>query len=285
MLAALAATTLGCTGQNRVLDAGERAQGFVRVALTFTRDQARTTRFDASGHFVRMRADALASPERRAGAVLGLPDDEAIPLDTCRIVDGAEEIDRALSDVAPDVVELLDAGRLTVKGPFDGTMLAPRHYPELTPFVAGVVYGADEAPAVALEPGATYEVNGEGGEEVGPFAAMVSAPRAFPSLAMVEATPWKRGQDLDLKWTDAGEVSEPLVLTVAWSGRAGAREVRCRVRDDGSFRIARDLLQIPEAIAEISATRMRRSSLAAPGAGRGELSIGLREVVALPVEP
>jgi hypothetical protein len=277
ILAALAALTFGCTGQNRAQDMGERAQSLVHVSLAFSRDasQAQSPRFEASGHFVRVRANA-----ERAGAVLGLPNDEGIPLDSCRVVDGAGEIDRALAEVAPDVVELLDAGRLAVRGPVDGALLSPRHYPELTPYVSGVVYGADEAPALALEPGAVYEVVGEGGEGAGPFAASVQAPRSFPSI---EAAPLKRGGDLDLRWSEAGEVSEPLVITVAWSGRAGAREVRCRVRDDGSFRISREFLQIPEASAELTATRSRRSSLTAPGVGRGELVIGLRDVVGLPV--
>src|SRR5262245_31645849 len=122
-----AAALAGCNPPGGAQDASSGSSSYARVALTFTRDAA-APRFDAQGHFVRFRA----ADAEKVAAVLGLTDDGAIPLDSCRLVDGAGEIDRALSGGAPDVVQLLDAGRLLVKGPVDATMLQPRHYPELT---------------------------------------------------------------------------------------------------------------------------------------------------------
>ncbi|MSP63881.1 MAG: hypothetical protein EXR72_26750 [Myxococcales bacterium] len=285
LAALLAASTLGCTGQVRGPDAGDALErSLARVSLSFTRDarevRGSAPRFAAEGHFVRHRGGDSA----RVATVLGVADEGALALDTCRLVDGAEEIDRALAGQSPEAVELLDAGRLAIKGPFDATLLQPRHYPELTPYIAGVVYGLGDTAPLQLEPGALYEVTGDGGEEVGPFEAQAPAPRAFPTLSIL---PFRRGDDLDLRWIEAGEVSDPMVIAVSWIGKSGAREVRCRVRDDGSFRVARDLLVGTEAgaIAEITATRVRRAPLFAPGAGRGELTIGLREIVALPDSP
>lgn len=278
--ASVAALLSGCTAADSTRDAGEASieRSLAEVALIFSRDAAGAGRFDAEGHFVRYHS----GDSRRVATVLGLSDEESIPLDSCRLVDGAQEIDSALA-ASNDVLELLDAGRLLIKGPVDATMMQPRHYPELTPYVTGVVYGLEEAPSLALEPGALYEVAGEGGEEVGPFAARVGAPRAFPSL---EVLPMRRGGDLDLRWSEAGDASDPLVLTVAWSSRAGAHEVRCRVRDDGAFRVDHELLAVPQGAlysAEVIVTRVRRAALTATGAGRGALTLGLREVVPLPV--
>ena len=280
--ATVAAVLAGCSVADPSLDAGEPAieHTLAEVALIFTRaqDESGAARFDAEGHFVRYHA----ADSSRVATVLGLSDDESMPLDSCRLVDGAQEIDRALA-ASNDVVELLDAGRLLVKGPLDATMLQPRHYPELTPYVTGVVYGLEEAPSLALEPGALYEVAGEGGEEVGPFVARVGAPRAFPSL---EFAPIHRGGDLDLRWSDAGDAADALLVTVAWSSRSGAREVRCRVRDNGAFRVSHEFLAIPAPplfSAEVTVTRVRRAAMTATGAGQGALSLGLREVIPLSV--
>lgn len=257
------------------------SQAAVRLALTFTRF-AREVRFEGQGHFARY---AVIDADR-VPTILGIADDEQTPLDSCRVVDSAEELDRALTSVDPTAeVQLLDAGRVTVKGPVDDIALVAKHYPELTPYVAGVVYGSEEALPLTFEPGAVYEVVGAGGEEIGPFEAQVQAPRAFPSL---DVPIYRRGSDLDLRWSEAGEVSDPMLITISWSSREGAREVRCRVRDDGSFIVAHELLAaMPPAnrmaLAEVSAVRTRRVPLAAPGASRGWLLLGLREVSPLSI--
>ena len=254
-----------------------------RVALTFTRiGQGEGIRFEGQGHFARF----AASEGDRVPALLGVRDLESIPLDTCKVVDSAQELDRALAVAhAPMDVKLLSAGRIFLRGRADAATLVPKHYPELTPYVAGVIYGNEDFLPLQLQAGAVYEVSAEGSEEIGPFTAQAQAPRAFPSL---DVPAYRRGTDLELKWQEAGEVSEPAMLTVAWSARGLSREVRCRVRDDGSFTVARDLLaSMPPfsqlASAEVSLVRARHAVLPIPGMPPGDLEVALREVVPLPV--
>jgi hypothetical protein len=282
----------GCTGSSSPRDAGDSTRSLVRVNLSYTRSAGSqdpsAARFDAQAHFVRYRSfDSAAVP-----TILGFTDFETIPLDSCRVSDGTADLDEALSadgtaHGVPAEVALLDAGRIELKGPADRASLRPRHYPELVPFVSGVVYGSDDAAPVQLGLGQPYQVSGDGGEEVGPFAASVAAPRAFPS---VSASPLRRGSDLDVRWSDAEPGAEPLLLEVKWSSRLGARAVRCRVRDDGDFSIPHDsfdALPAAGAIANatITAIRQQRSPIQAPGAGRGEFTVELRDVAPLQVAP
>jgi hypothetical protein len=279
----------GCTGSSTTRDAGDSSRSLVRVDLSYTRGAGSPDlRFEAQAHFVRYRSfDAAGVP-----TILGFSDFDTIALDTCRVSDGAADLDEALSADGtargvPAEVALLDAGRIELRGPADRVALRSRHYPELVPFVSGVVYGSDETSAVQLGLGQPYQVTGDGGEEVGPFLANVTAPRSFPS---VNASPLKRGSDLDVHWSEGAEASEPLLLEVKWSSRLGARAVRCRVRDDGEFSVPRetfDALPAAGAIpnATITATRLQQAPFLAPGAGRGELIVELRDVAPLQVTP
>jgi hypothetical protein len=144
---------------------------------------------------------------------------------------------------------------------------------------------------VSLALGQSYQIWSEGGSEVGPFSAMVTAPRAFPALTV---EPLRRGTDFELRWAaepaGANTTVEPLLLEVKWTSRTGTRSVRCRVRDDGSFSIPHESFDaLPAASAltsfTITATRLSRGTLAAPGAGRGELTVALKDVAALQVGP
>ena len=274
-LTLLATLAVGCAGRPQGPDAGDRRSGLVRVALTFTH-RGEATHFDAQGHFVRLRGGS----DPWVTAVLGIPDDQAIPLEGCQLVDGAERIDRAVHDANGVALELLDAGRLVVKGPHGSTALQAWHYPQLTPYAAGVVYGVDEARGVTLEPGATYTVVGDGGEEVGPFVTQVPAPRGFASP---EASPLTLGRDLELRWSSVGVGDlEPAVIALAWSDERESREVRCRVRDDGYFRLPRELIPAGQPRrAEVALSRFRRAPLTAQGATPGELVVELRDVLPL----
>src|SRR5262249_20637728 len=133
--------------------------------------------------------------------------------------------------------------------------------------------------------GQLYTVSSDGGEEVGPFNASVLAPRAFPTLTL---DPLHRGSDLELRWPAEAATAEPLLIEVRWSARVGARAVRCRVRDDGSFAVPHDAFEaLPAASAlqsaTVTATRVSRGLLYAHGAGRGELLVELRDVANLQV--
>jgi hypothetical protein len=281
---------LGCSGRDVGRDAGDLTRSLVRVDVSYTRVAGATDlRYDAQAHFVRYRSlDPSGVP-----TLLGISDPESLPLDGCRVSDGTADLDEALSSDGtqrglPAEVALLDAGRLEIRGPLDRATLLPHHYPDLVPFVSGMVYGGDEAHPVTLALGQPYQVTGDGGEEVGPFVASALAPAAFPSLAVA---PLRRGFDLEARWPRLEEASdEPLLLEVKWSSRLGARAVRCRVRDDGEFNVphdAFDALPAPSLLASatVTATRLVRGPLAAPGVGRGELTVELRDVVALAVAP
>jgi hypothetical protein len=285
-----AATALGCTGRDGARDAGDTARGLVRVDVSYTHTAgtaASDVRFDVQARFVRYRAfDSASVP-----TILGFADFDSLPLDGCKVSDGTAELDEALSadSVAPTAeVSLLDAGRLELRGPVDRAAISPRHYPELVPFVSGVIYGGDETSPLALTLGQTYQVWGEGGAEVGPFAAAIIAPRAFPTLLL---DPLRRGSDLEVRWaTETAPTSEPLLLEVKWASRAGTRTVRCRIRDDGAFSVPHDAFaELPTAAAlqsaSVTATRLSRSPLFAPGAGRGELTLALKDVATLQVGP
>lgn len=292
---ALVFAATGCGPRDGVRDAGDSARGLVRIDLSYTHTAgalAADVRFDAQARFVRYRAfDSASVP-----TILGFADFESLPLDGCKVANGTVELDEALAadTIAPSAeVSLLDAGRLELRGPpgiGDRAMIGPRHYPELVPFVSGVVYLGDEATPVALGLGQPYQVSGEGGTEVGAFAATVTAPRSFPSL-MLATIPFVRGGDLELRWvTEAVPTNEPLLLEIKWTSRAGSRSVRCRVRDDGAFAVPHDAFaQLPPTAsissATVTATRLQRSGLFAPGAGRGELILALRDVAALQVSP
>jgi hypothetical protein len=284
----------GCA-RSEAVDAPEPLRTEVRVALTFTRiGNGAGQAFEGQGHFVRF----AESDADRVPAILGVPDEAHLPLGRCRSVDSAEELDRAVDPTgtrslyaggAGAEVRLLDAGSIRVRGPADAVPLSQRHYPEVTPYVSGVIYGNEELRPLTLEPGAWYEVDGDGGEEVGAFSATVQAPRAFPQL---DLPVYHRGEDLDVRWTHAdaqgSTATEEILLRVGWTSRLGSHEVRCRVHDDGAYTVGRELLKtLPPrsetGIVEVSATRLRQATLWAPGAQRGMLRIGLRSVMPLAV--
>ncbi len=292
MALVFAAAAAGCSGRDGARDLGDAFRGLVRVDVSYTHAAGMAlgeARFDAQARFVRYRSfDAASVP-----TILGFADFDGVPLDGCKVSDGTAELDSALAadTVAPTAeVALLDAGRLELRGPstLDRALLTPRHYPELVPFVSGVVYGGDELTPLSLALGQPYAISGEGGNEVGPFTATVTAPRSFPTLQL---DPLHRGSDLDVRWaTEAAPTTEPLILEARWTSRAGTRTIRCRVRDDGAFAIPHDAFaNLPAASALSSATvtaaRLQRAPFFAPGAGRGELTLALKDVAALQVGP
>jgi hypothetical protein len=277
---------VGCSDRDAVRDLGDSARSMVRVDVSYTRvagaNGVSEPRFDAQAHFVRYRSFDPAS----VPTLLGFPDFDNIPLDSCRVTDGTADLDEALA--TPGEVSLLDAGRVDVRGPIDRAQMRRSHYPELVPFVSGIIYGADEARPLSLGLGQPYQVSGEGGEEVGPFSSTVSAPRGFPMLVLL---PLRRSDSMDVRWAanfGIERAEEPLLLEVKWSSRAGSRAVRCRVRDDGEFTIGREAfesLPAQPAQATVTATRVARSAVVAPGAGKGELTFELRDVAPLQVIP
>jgi hypothetical protein len=280
-----------CSGRE-THDAGDPARSLIRVQVSYTHASGTppaNLRYEAQARFVRYRSlDPAGVP-----TLLGFADYDSIPIDSCRVSDGATELDEALGlgTRVPAEVALLDAGRVELRGPIDRSPMRVAHYPELVPFVAGVVYGTDENRPLTPALGQAVQVVGEGGEEVGPFTASVTVPRSLP-LLLVE--PLRRGSDLDLRWS-TDEAAEPLLLEAKWSARGqretmpgGARVVRCRVHDDGEFAVPGEAFDaIPPTLftATVTAARLTRAPVQAPGAGRGELIVELRDVAHLQVAP
>ena len=261
----------------------------VQLELTYSRDllPGAPARLEAEAHFVRYRATDRTFDKTRVAGLLGLGTDANLPLDSCRVDDQAPTAAAGALEVA-----LLDAGTLTVRtgiatGSSTGfsteAILEPHHYPELLPFVSGVVYGLEAAPAHEIVPSTRVEIEANGGEDVGPFVAATALPRAFPNLSVAR----DGAGDLELRWAALNSAApSPLSIELRWAGaRPGA--LRCRASDDGRFTVARSLTEGLDAAisagqsAQASVAREERSVFDAPGAGRGEVIVTLRDVAAL----
>jgi hypothetical protein len=277
--------------------AAEQGGNLVQLDLTYTRElsAAQPTTLAAEAHFVRYHAADRAVDEAAVASLLGLGDDASLPVESCRVDEAVANQGIGAVDVA-----LLDAGALTLRGvPFDDgnadpariptatqAVLAPQRYPELSPFVSGVVYGLDTELAQKVAPGTRVEIEAEGGEDVGAFVAAATLPDAFPELS---ATRNANG-DVELRWQVGAKIAAtPSLVELRWTGaRAGA--LRCRATDDGSFTIDHRLVAgLATALdaggrAQVSLARSSRSNLAAPGAGTGTLSVTLRDVATLAAE-
>lgn len=279
-----------CSGSRNARDAGASIHSLVRVEVTYTHAAGpNAVALDAQAHFVRYHSfDPVGLPK-----ILGISADaEDVPLGGCRLLDETVAFDEALAPddpATPSDVALLDAGEIAIKGPSEKLSLIRHHY-ELLPLISGVVYAGEESSPLTLGLSQSYQVVGEGGEEVGALQAIVVAPRAFPTLTI---EPF-RGSDLQVRWAEPASEpasAEPLLLEIKASSRGGTRlTCRCRVRDSGSFVVPHDKLEaLPSAgqltSATVSATRSRRAPLNAPGAGWGEFKISLREVAELKVAP
>ena len=220
-----------------------RVRGLVRVDLSYTARSGRrrhaTPRFDAQARFVRYRSfDAASVPtilgfadfdERAARRLQGVRRHRRARLGARRRYRGADGGGGAARRRQPR------AARSAQIAP----RIMPRHYPELVPFVSGVVYGGDELTPVALGLGQPYSGGRRRRQRGRPVhRRRSSAPRSFPSLTV---DPLHRGSDLDVRWaTESAAGAEPLVLEARWSSRGGTHTVRCRVRDDGAFAIPHD---------------------------------------------
>ena len=235
----------GCSGRDGVRDAGDAVRGLVRVDLSYTHTAGMLpgdARFDAQARFVRYRSfDADSVP-----TILGFADFDGVPLDGCRVFDGTAELDSALAadSVAPTAeVALLDAGNLELRGPIDRAALTRRAIiPSWCRSSAASSTAATSCARSRSALGQPYQVTGEGGNEVGPFSAAVTAPRSFPSLT-VDAL--RRGSDLDVRWSTEGSAAARRAagargaLVVARRRHAHGALPRARRRRASAFRTTR----------------------------------------------
>lgn len=265
-------------------------QSLVQLELTYSREMggrdlggrstAHASRLEADAHFVRYRTTDRAIDARAVAGLLGLPSTSELDIDTC-------ELERSAGAVAPGALEvaLLDAGALTVRSDeVPLAVLEPHAYPELLPFVTGVVYGAEVAvPEAAsspfLRPQARVGIEAQGGEDVGPFLASAEVPQAFPDLNVAVTR-----SDLELRWSQGSASQSTVAIELRWVGEQPGL-LRCRARDDGHFLVPRATsAQLDRALtdgsaAQVSVARSAQAGLAAPGAGPGQVIVTLRDVI------
>jgi hypothetical protein len=265
----------------------EQRGSLVQIDIGYTRDRnpAIEPRLDAEAHFVRYRAADPAVDGAMVASLLGLGDDERIPLDTCRGGDRSSDTGAAQGAGAVEVA-LLDAGTLALRAR-DGSEsalfahLEAQHYPELFPFVSGVIYGQETIPAPALSPGTQLEVEAEGGEDVGPFLAAGAIPVAFPDLSIQRDSAGR----IDVNWSVVSAATS-VIVDVRWAGPQPGT-LRCRPHDAGRLTIDAALLPGIDAAlstgagAQVSVARSERAAIQAPSAGAGILMVTLRDTAAL----
>lgn len=259
-------------------------RSLVQLEVVYTRASAQVG-LDAAAHFVRYRTADVELDQRAVATVLGLQHDDDLAVGSCRAVDEAQApAGRASSlDIA-----LLDAGSLTIRNAgVVETVLAPKHYPELLPFVSGVVYGEEDTQSRAPAGSARIEIEAEGGEDVGPFVTSAMLPRAFPELVVT-----RTGAGLELSWaalSNAATVPATVLIDLRWGG-ARAGSVRCRAADDGHFAVARTsstlAARLDDALAQgaqvaASVSRSEQATLDAPGVGAGRLLVTLRDTATI----
>lgn len=266
----LAMLTTACVGRGgKPTEApGEPARELGLLSFTY-QAAGESGRIDVLATFARA-ADVDAPSARR---LLGLPDEswtDGMAPDTCRAIDLTGEMDGLLADGSGAIVELLDAGALSLTTPVGETLLLP--HTVALPFASGVVYG--EAIDGPLDPG-EHAVEGDGGGDVAPFLARITPPE--PLRVSVSAS---AAGDLDVRWDPPGDGSDLLTIELSWARGGHAYAVRCLARDDARFALPASLWRgaIGATAPTVTAARVRRSSFG-PGS---EIRFAVRDAVALP---
>ena len=291
IVAAASCSLAGCVSHDATssVSPASEERSLVQLEVVYTRTSAETIRvgrvgLDAAAHFVRYRTADAALDARAVSTLLGLQHDDDLAAGSCRAVDDTQVASGRASSLD---IALLDAGSLTVRNAgVVEAVLAPQHYPELLPFVSGVVYGEEGTLARAPAPSARIEIEADGGEDVGPFVTSATMPRAFPELVVA-----RTGQGVELSW--AALPNATVLVDLRWGG-VHAGSVRCRAVDDGRFVVARAVARaslpvaarIDEALAQgaqvaASVSRSEQASLDAPGVGAGRLLVTLRDTATI----
>lgn len=202
------------------------------------------------------------------GASLDLP-----PLGTCA--------EPSIAIDAPERVELVDLGNVTVVANGKATELLPRFVPDVTDLVSGVVYGArsdgDDAPVdgwLSLRVSGTSAV-----EPIAIDVLDVGAPRdvAFDGAPFDTSAPLvlAAGTDHLVSWSDAR--TGDIVWFEVHGG--GAAPVTCAYEDLGTATIPRDAFA--RAGGNITVHRVHRESIAARGVDEGEARLDFARVYPL----
>lgn len=211
-----------------------------------------------------------------------------LELGQCALAEPEAELDEALATTPTRAqVEHLDGGELLIHAGDSvvGTM-APRHLPALFPYVTGVQY-EELLLSEGLEHGfpdrGEVSVTAFGGNDVGPFHAVVRAP---PLPAGVSVS---RADDLVVEWEvasrgegagaagAAAEAGDRVELIVG--SERGGPELRCRVADSGWFAVRGELMREMPGAEVVAVERTRQIGFRAPGLQSGELEVTARHVV------
>lgn len=269
-------------------DAGGRTAARLRLIASLPRTGEPTLAVQA--YLLRYQDLDVESAQILAG--VAVPSPESIPEGRCVSVQPDELLDEALAVASPEsAVQLLDAGELVVHAAGRTIRLLPRYLPEIMPFVSGVFYDVEAAPAVGELPpellgGGDVLVSAFGGEDVGRFDASATLPTA-PRLVSVNRAdpdgivPIDRESNLVVRWQAPAAADEATLVVIAWP-QTGAGEVRCRAPAGATaLSIGRAALAtIPEGPAEVAIERTARVPLSAAGLRSGEIEVSVRDVAA-----
>jgi hypothetical protein len=239
----LSAAACGAANDGRSIpDAGGPSFGRLSLLLGANGE------ISAGGQLVRYRnLDA-----ERARVLAGVGD---LAASGCALVDDEARLDEALDDTPPEaVVQLLDAGELTVRVAGETVRMQPRYVPDLVPFVTGVTYRGD-LPGHDGEP-TDAQITAAGGEQVGQFTARAAVPPAPRIIGIARI-----GNGLEVTWSALMRGS----VTIA------VGSLRCRVPDTGRF-------VVPVAQADsVAVERAARTPFRARGLDTAEVVVTVRD--------
>ncbi|NMC68805.1 MAG: hypothetical protein GYA57_01915 [Myxococcales bacterium] len=213
-------------------------------------------RFVVEARFVRY-PQSLESEVRE---VLGLADLDGLPpADGCatrtRYPGPAEDPASRGAEI-----ELLDVGRILVRGGGAEHALPVRTFPDLLDVMSGVTYGGvSPLPYIA---GRRYDVRGE--SDRSPWVS-VDAPPAWEDLRVNGLTAreglfgtFDAEPRLDLEWIPWTDRPSDLVLSLSWIDAGGARRsLVCHPVDDGAFRLPVEALDLLPAAPELADLTLR----------------------------
>jgi hypothetical protein len=225
-------------------DAGGPSYG--RLSILLGADGA----ISAGGRLVRYRnLDA-----DRARVLAGVGD---APGAGCTLVDDEVRLDEALAETPPEaVVQLLDAGELTMRIAGETVRMQPRYVPDIVPFVSGVMYRSE----LLSHDAATEDawVTAAGGEQVGQFTARA----AVPPVPRIDGVTHSNG-GLEVRWSGLGRGT--VTITVG--------SLHCRVPDNGRY-----VVPVQQADA-VSVERSARTPFRARGLDTAEVVVTVRDAI------
>jgi hypothetical protein len=239
----------------------------------------RAVRLHAAGLFIdHTDVDRSGALELLNMATVALPDSLAsLETDECTFSaswmgDGAEAAGSGVFDLS---LELLDAGAIRLRRGDMDVAMAPRAFPDVLDFIAGVTYELASGVELDFHEGETFVFLGEGSSEVGPFEAIVTAPppiriSSIGSSRAEEGVPAvPRSGGTEVTWQGAEE-GEGVFLRIEVEALLGSARLECRVQDDGAFTLSPAHLRLfPDPVvitgADLVIERVRRSTAEAAG--------------------